>query len=839
MGSVWLAEDIRLHRQVALKTLRAADDDDAPARARLMREARAAAALNHPHIATVYDVLEDEGQVVIVFEYVEGETLAARLARESLPATEAVEFGCQIAKALVVAHAHGIVHRDLKPANVIVTTGGQLKVLDFGIARVLSTGTTLTSGGHTASGLGFIGTAAYAAPEQMVSSAVDERADLYALGVMLFEMISGRRPFTGSDPVALASSKLGQDAPPLTSTVALVPRDLEQLVASLLARDRDQRPASAADVLGQLRAIHGTPRTGTLAQQSRSRRLAASVAIAALVIGTAGVAVWQMRQISGRQGPVSTAPPVVAVLPLANISGDAAKDFISAGIAESLISSLAALPSVTVLSRASVTEARNRTAESSALARELGATFLVEGSVQESGGRLRVSLRLVRPDRSVAWGDTVEGVLDQFFDLQSRLATVLTSALDVRVSAAERQRMTEPPTSNPEALSAYWRGRALFERRDAKGNLDAAISAFEEAIRLDSRFALAHAALGAGFWSKYNDTRSPEWTQKAIDAGTTALRHDPDRAEVRYTLAVTLAGSGQPSAAIEELQRALAMQPNYDDARSQLGRVLAATGRVDEAITEFKRAITVRPGFWGHYSSMGTSLFLAARYPEAIEALRRATELQPDSAISHQQLGTVYQQVGNKTAALEEYEKALAINPTGQVYSNLGMLRHQQHDYARAVEAYRQAIALRPNSAATHRNLGDARAKLGQRADALTAYRQAVTLAEADLKVNARDPVTLASLAVYLEKAGRDADARTRLEQALTLAPKDNRVLHRSAVVHALAGRSSEAMSALQQAIQLGYSRAAASEDDEFESIRHLPEFAMLVAPSTAGVKTP
>lgn len=839
MGSVWLAEDTRLHRQVALKTLRPADDDDAPARARLMREARAAAALNHPHIATVHDVLENEGQVVIVFEYVEGETLAARLARDLLPPPEAVEIGCQIATALVVAHAHGIVHRDLKPANVIVAAGGQVKVLDFGIARMLATGTTQTSGGHTASALGFLGTPAYAAPEQMVSSAVDERADLYALGVMLFEMISGRRPFRGSDPVALASSKLGHDAPSLTSAGAVVPRELDQLVAALLARDREKRPASAADVLGQLRAIYGTAGIGPPAAPASSPRMAATVAAVALLAAVAGFGAWEINRMASGSAPANATPPVVAVLPLANISGDAAKDFISAGIAESLISSLASLPAVTVLSRASVSEARSQHAESSALARDLGATYLVEGSVQESGGRLRVSLNLVRPDRSVAWADSVDGEFERIFDLQSRLAGALTGALAVRVSPDQRQRMNVPPTSNPESLSAYWRGRALFERRDAKGNLDAAIAAFEEAIRLDNRFALAHAALGAGFWTKYIDTRSPEWTQKAIDAGTTALRLDPDRAEVRYTLAVTLAGSGRTEEAIDELHRALALRPNYDDARSQLGRVLAAEGRVDDAMAEFQRAIAVRPGYWGHYSSMGASLFLAARYPEAIAALQRATDLQPDSALAHQQLGTVYQQVGNKAAALEEYQKALAINPTGQAYSNVGMLHHQQRDYARAVEAYRQAIALRPNSAATHRNLGDALAKLGQRAAALTAYRQAVGLAEADLKVNPRDAVTLASLAVYLEKAARDDEARRQLQQALSLAPKDNRVLHRAAVVHALAGRSAEALATLQQAIQLGYSRAAASEDDEFESIRQTPGFAALVAPSTAGAKTP
>jgi hypothetical protein len=317
MGSVWLAEDTRLNRQVALKTLRAADEDDAPARARLMREARAAAALNHPNNAAVYDVLESDGQIVIVFEYVEGETLAARIARDPMPPAEAVEFGCQIAKALVVAHASGIVHRDLKPANVIVGAGGQLKVLDFGIARMLAIGTTQTSASQTASGLGLIGTPAYAAPEQMVTAAVDERADLYALGVMLFEMISGQRPFAGHDPVALASSKLSSEAPGLRSTGALVPRPLELLVRSLLAREREQRPPSAAVVLRQLQDVYGPPRP--------ARSVAAMLAGVVLLAVVAGFGVREIRRMAAVEAPANGAPPVVAVLPLDNMSGDSSR----------------------------------------------------------------------------------------------------------------------------------------------------------------------------------------------------------------------------------------------------------------------------------------------------------------------------------------------------------------------------------------------------------------------------------------------------------------------------------------------------------------------------------
>ena len=830
MGEVWLAEDTRLRRRVALKMVKAATDADPASRERLMREARAAAALNHPHIATVHDVLEEQGEVVIVFEYVEGETLHARIARDRVPVAEAVEIASQIAKALAAAHAHGVIHRDLKPANVIIGADRHVKVLDFGIARILAVGTTQTTPGAappSTSGFGFIGTASYAAPEQMVSSAVDERADLYALGVVLFEMISGERPFQGSDPVQLASTKLGRDAPPLSSTTELVPPALAQLVASLLAREREQRPQNARDVLTRLRAISGDPSTASL-PPARSRSPLFAVAATLLMVAL-GYGLWELRRLTTTTSSNMSAPPVIAVLPLANMSGDTSKDFIAAGIAESLIASLAAVPSVTVLSRQSVTEARNRIKDSSALTKDLGATFLVDGSVQQSGDTLRVSLNLIRADRTVEWGDSVEGTFEKIFDLQSRLATALTSALVVRVSASERERMNAQPTTSPDALSAYWRGVALMERIDQSGNVDNAIASYQEAIKLDSRFALAHAALGRAYWEKYAQTRDREWTEKALNAGATALRVDAALPEVRLAMATILAGSGRYGEATDELTQALALRPNYDDARRELGQVLARQGKIDEAVAEFRKAIALRPTAWQTYSSLGLAVLGAARYEDAIAAFTKVTELQPDNNFGFQQLGTAYQAVGRDDEAKESYQKAIALRPSAQAYSNLGTLEYGRGQYQAAAEAYRAAIKLRPNSAATHRNLGDALSKLKRAAEARASYLEAVRLTEIDLKVNPANTRAMASLGVFLAKAGRVEDARRQLSRALTLAKDDVEVLFRAAVVEAVAKDADRAIGHLEQAVAHGYSVAAIASTDEFDWLRSRPAFAAIV----------
>jgi tetratricopeptide (TPR) repeat protein len=831
MGAVWLAEDTRLHRQVALKTVRPADAGGAGARERLMREARAAASLNHPHIATVHDVLDHEDQVIIVLEYVDGETLHTRIKRGPLPPPEAVEIAIQIAKALSAAHSHGIVHRDLKPANVIVSEGGHAKVLDFGLARLLDLGSTQTAAARveTAGVIGFVGTPGYAAPEQMVSSGVDERADLYALGVVLFEMIGGRRPFPGNDPLQLATTKLSQDAPPLTSTGKLVPAGLERLVAELLERDPADRPASAADVVTRLRDIYGAPGSGALAA-ARVRRLWTAIAAAALIAVLAGFGVWELGRFA--RPPIDpSAPPVVAVVPLANDSGDPGKDYLAAGIAESLISSLASLPSVTVLSRAAVAEARTRAKDEASMAKDLGATYVVNGSVQESNGTLRISLHLVKPDRTVAWGDSVEGTFDRIFDLQSRLASALGRALSVQVSAAAPARLGEQPTGNPDALAAYYRGRALLERRDIAGNVDAALAAFDEAIRLDDNFAVAAAARGEALWAKYLDVKDPAVAQAAIEAGTLALRKDPDNVQVRFSLALTLAGTGRNAEAMNELQRVLAAQPNHDDARVESARILAGQGRIDDAIVEFNRAIAVRPQYWGHYNALGRSLLQAARYAEAEAAFRKVIELQPDSYIGYAQLGVTLHTLGRYDDALARYERAFELNRNPLILTNIGAIHHVRGDYAKAVAAYRQVLTLRKQDHITERNLGDALRRLGDEAEARAAYGRSADLVRKALEVNPRDLDLLSTLAVLLAKLGQKSAAIAAADQAAAAGPKDPRVLLRQAQVYTLLGSLDAALTSLDRAVANGVSVSRIEDEEDFEPLRKLPRYSAIVKP--------
>ena len=815
MGTVVLAEDTRLGRHVALKTVSGAQAGTTGGRAQLLDEARAAAAISHPSIAAVHDVVEHDGDIAIVFEFVEGETLAARLAKGPLPEDQAIQIAIQLADALGVAHGHHVLHRDLKPSNVMLAPGGVVKILDFGIARFRPVGAAAAEAGGDE---GFMGTPGYVAPEQWVGKPADERSDLYALGVVLFEMITGKRPFPEREPFTLARAAIERIARRMSTLAPHVSPGLDRLVARLLAADPALRPPRARVVADELRGLLAP----TAPPPRRPWPRLAAVAVVGVAVAAA--AAWMLT----RPVRLDVTNPVIAVLPLANATGTSANDYLAAGVADSLVTSLASLPAMSVLSRTAVAEALLRHKGPADVARDLGATFVVEGTVQQAGAQLRLGLNLLRQDGSVAWADAVEGASDRVFEMQARLATALGGALSVQMSPEVRNRLSTPPTSNAAALDAYWRGRAMLERRDTPGNLQRATVAFGEALRLDARFVDAHVALGETYWELYNATRDTTFADEAVRAGQRALQLAPDQPTVRLAYARGLVDSGRNAEAVTELQRTLALQPDNDEARRQLGRALAALGRLDEAVAEWRKAIASRPNNWQPYAEMGRALFLAARYDEARDSAERLIALQPDNAVGYQQLGVIHQARNDSARAVEYYEKAIAIAPAAQAYSNLGVVYHEQRDYARAAEAFRRAIALRPNEHRTHRNLGDALVKLGQRAEATASYRRAADLAEAQLAVNPTAVQDLSALGLYLQKAGEDAPARQRTDDALLRAPKDPQVWYRAAAVHALAGRRDEALAALEQALTLGLSKSRAASDDDFASLRGQPRFAAL-----------
>lgn len=798
------------------------------AREQLRREAKAAAQLIHPNIAVIYDVIESGDQPYIVMEYVEGQTLHERRLQGPMSAQEVIEISRQITSALTQAHRLGIIHRDLKPANILITPSGTVKILDFGLARIEHANESEnTTAGQV------VGTPAYMPPEQMLGYRADQGSDIFAVGVVLFELVTGKRPLEERAERALVLDNLRARIPKASDLDPRIPRALSETIGKAMSWEPSDRQQSAAELHRELVSLADDP-TPTPARSGfepvagnvpRPRRRTLAFVLA-IVLALGLIVAWIALN---RSRAPADAPPIVAVVPLVNVSGDASIDHIGVGIAHTLVTKLSAIPSVTMISSGTRLAYGADSRDTKALARDLGATFVVNGSVQRVRNLLHITVNLVRADDSVAWGSEFEGSLDDLFELQRRLAAGVADALHLNLTPQQKRRLEEPLTSNVNAYAEYSQGRYFLERTQNPDDLARAIRLLESAVTRDPRFAQAHAALGEAYWARFEQTTDREWTERAREAAEAARTLDPDHPSVHYVLAVIDNGTGQTDEALGELRRALALQPNYDEAYRLLGEIFAVRGDIDAAAREIKQAIAIRPNFWGHYRALGLAYLRAGRFAEAAEMFRRVTELQPDLAIGFQSLGTTYHVMGDLDNAIRNYEISIELKPNAPSLNNLGTVYYRQQQFADAARSYERALEIQPNRPVTHRNLGDAYRRLGETEKAEVAYQRSAALHRNVLDVNPRDARTLALLALMEAKLGNVDDATRHAAEALALAPSDAQVLYHSGVVHVFAGRRGEALASLQLAVDQGYGINELREDDDLDTLRDLPEFQALL----------
>ena len=775
-----LAEDTRLGRHVALKTVSGPQAGTPDGRQQLLAEARAAAALSHPAIAAVHDVIEVDGEVAIVFELAEGETLAARLAKGPLRRGAGGRHRRPARRrARPSPTPSGVLHRDLKPSNVMLGPGGAVKILDFGIARLRARS---ENGDAAAPRPSFSARPGYVAPEQWVGRPADERADLYALGVVLFEMVSGKRPFPEREPFSLARASLDRIARRLSGRLS--PRCRPASTGwsrGCSLSDPDLRPPSARVVADELRQLQAPP--------APPPRAAPWLAWAGECgdgsgsgLGCLGVA----------PGVVATdRPPVIAVLPLENATGDDANDYLvgrrrrqpghQPGVAADGDGAVAGRGR---------RRARARSAIPPTIARDLDASFVVEGSVQRAGAQVRLALNLLRQDGSVAWADAVEGPAEGVFGMQARLAGALGSALSVQMSATDRARLNTPPTSNTDALDAYWRGRALLERRDAPGNLQRAVVAFNEALRLDARFVDAHAALAEADWELYNTTRESQYVEAALQASKNAVALAPDDAGVRVALGVTLTRGGRNA---EAVRGAAAGARPSSPTTTRRGDIWAAhsrpLGRVDEAVAEWRKALALRPNNWQVLSDMGLALYQATRYDDCRGRLPPAR-----SSCARQRHRLPDARRGPPGARAERRRPGYYGKPSPSRRGAAGPLQHgravpRAWRFRARRRRFRRAIDQRPNPRRPTATSATRCCGWAAPAEARAAYRRAAELAEAARVVNPADDAEPGVAGGLPAEGRRRCGGRRWLDEALRRAPSDPQVHYRAALVHALAGR--------------------------------------------------
>jgi eukaryotic-like serine/threonine-protein kinase len=844
MGQVYSAEDTTLKRFVAIKRMAPDPSSTVEDRKRLLKEAQRASALNHPNVGAVYDVVEHGGELWLVMEYVEGETLRRRLKRP-ISTDEFFTIATQCCEGLQAAHEKGIIHGDIKPENIMITPGNRVKILDFGVARRAwsSKPDDATKSMETMKAAG--GTPAYMAPEVLLQKPDDGRSDIFSLGLVFYEMLGGEQPFQSDSLATTVARIVHVEPPPLNN----VPGPLAGVISRSMAKDPEARYATASALLDDLHRVQqgGKPKrapstAGIFHQYRMLAALAIIVAALALLFGYRAVSLRQLfhSSASGNASPsqIGGLPQtkILAILPFtAAANTDPKLMALGQGLVESVSAKLGKLTEDRAFEIVPASNLQERKISNLPdAARMFGANLgLVLSLDPQSADLVKVTYSLLSAQNGAPLGSgSLTVPVSDAFSAEQIVADGTVKTLHLQLLPEEQAALKYHGTDQAAAYEYYLQAQGYLLSHSKAENIDNAALMAREALKLDPNFGMAKAVLGESYWLKYSDTKQKQWIAPAQDGCNEAVKLGNAGAAGHICLGRIDDGTGHSTEAAAEFQLALGLEPTNEEAAIGLAHAYEHDGKITEAEKAYQQAVQAHPNSRFSYNAFGTFYRSRNEYDKALQMYAKVIQIAPDWYGTYVNVGSIYVEMGQNDKAIDPLKKSIAIRPSYPGYVNLGAAYYGLKNFDDAASAFEEATKLDPQQYVTWGNLGAARYYAGKKNESMEPYHKAADLALEELKVNPRDPVVLSALAGYYSMLADRTHSLLYLGQALQYGHNDKEILIDAAGVYDQLGETGLAIEWLAKAVQAGYTADKIRGDPEFANLADTPGFQQLMKSS-------